>query len=299
MNRTKSPTVTIIIVTLNSALFVAKAIESSLLQDYAEKTIVVVDNHSIDGTAAFIRHEYPAIHLIESAHNTGFAGGNNIGMKAYPADYFVLLNSDAVLAPNFVSVMVHYMENSPTTAVAGAKVFYGDRIRLQHAGGMFRDNALTYHIGEGEFDHGQYDTVREVDYVIGAAMAIRGRIAQALGYLPEAYFPAYFEEADFCYQARSAGYRVVYLPQAVAYHDERFSGSGTQSLKFIRRYHTRRFLFALRNFKTRSDRDKFLKAELEWRKKSTPGVRTLLLLTFCKLANWRYFPEALWLFRVL
>lgn len=296
---TPFPTVSLIVVTMNSAAFVGKALASIQHLDYPPEalTVVVVDNASRDGTADLVAREFPAVKLIRSPHNTGFAGGNNLGMRAFPADYYALVNPDVVLKADWLRVLVAAMEADPSIGITGSKVFYADGVRLQHAGAMFRDNALTYHIGDGERDTGQYDEQRECDYVLGAALVVRGTVATQLNYLPEAYFPAYFEEAEFCYRTRQAGYRVVYIPEAVAWHDEKHSGSGRLTLRYVRRYHTRRYLFALRNYTTRAARQKFLEAERRWRRESARGIRIAALLMLCKLANWRFLSRNLWLVR--
>lgn len=258
---------------------------------------MVVDNASSDGTAALVRRDFAWVNLIETGRNTGFAGGNNIGMKAYPAAYYALVNPDVVLDPGWLSALLTVMQADPSIAVAGSKVFYADGVRLQHAGAMFRDNALTYHLGDGETDHGQFDQLRDVDYVLGAAMLIRGSVAAQLDYLPEAYHPAYFEEAEFCYRARLAGYRVVYVPGAVARHDEAHSGSGKMTVRYMLRYHTRRYLFALRNFTSPAQREQFIIAERAWRRTNARGLRVNALLLVCKLANGRRLWGNGWLFR--
>ncbi len=291
--------VSLIIVTMNSARFVDKALRSIQQLNYPPEalTVVVVDNNSHDGTPELITRDFSDVKLIRSVTNTGFAGGNNIGMRAFPADYYALVNPDVVLNPDWLRVLVTMMEADQNIGVAGSKVFYADGERLQHAGAMFRDNALTYHIGDGERDTGQYDAVRDCDYVLGAALLIQAKVAVALNYLPEAYFPAYFEEAEFCWRTRQVGHRVVYVPQAIAFHDENHSRSGRMTLRYAWRYHTRRYLFAMRNFTTLEARQRFVAAEHAWRKVNARGVRVGLLLAFCKLANWRLLPQNLWILR--
>ncbi len=292
-----TPTVSLIIVTMNSAGFVGKALDSIQKLNFPREclTTVVVDNISHDGTPDLIARDYPDVKLIRSDKNTGFAGGNNIGMRAFPADYYALVNPDVVLDSGWLRALVGVMEADSSIGVAGSKVFYADGERLQHAGAMFRGNALTYHIGDGERDNGQYDALCDCDYVIGAALLIRASVAAELNYLPEAYFPAYYEEAEFCWRTRQAGHRVVYVPQAVALHDEKHSGSGRLTLKYIRRYHTRRYLFAMRNFTTPEDRRRFTEAERAWRRENARGIRIGVLLAFCKLSNWRYILKNLWI----
>ncbi len=294
------PTVTIVIVSMNSAAFIGRALDSIQAQSYPMERIqtVVVDHDSHDGTQELVARTYPWVNLIAERTNHGFAGGNNIGMKAFPADYFALVNPDVVLDPNWLAVLIDALETEPTIGVTGSKIFYGDGKLLQHAGAMFRDNALTYHLGDRESDSGQHDVRRDVDYVMGAACVTRGNVAARLGYLPEAYFPAYYEEADFCTQVRKAGFRVAYIPEAVAFHDEKHSGSGTMSRRFLRRYHKHRYLYALRNLTTSAERDRFRQAERAWRRQYAGSITARLFLTYSKWRNWRDLLRNPWLIGV-
>jgi len=294
------PTVSIIIVTMNSAAFVGKALDSIKALTYAADRVrtVVVDHASKDNTVALIRDGYAWVSLIAETVNHGFAGGNNVGMKRYPADYFALVNPDVVLDPNWLTHIIDVMDADANIGVGGSKIFYDGGQLLQHAGAMFHDNVLTYHLGDHEPDNGQYDVQRDVDYVMGAAMVSRGALTRELGYLPEDYFPAYYEEADFCTQVRRAGYRVVYIPKAVAYHDEKHSGSGTMSVTFLRRYHKHRYLYALRNLTTAEERLKFITMERDWRGKYANDRNSRMLLLYSKLINWRWLIRRPWLFRV-
>ncbi len=295
----KNPSVSLIFVTMNAAPFVAKALRSVQMQTYPADAIqtVIIDNASKDDTVRLIRRDFPWVTLISERVNSGFAAGNNIGMRSHPADYFALVNPDVVLDPNWLKNILDVMEADRTIGVAGSKVFYADGKLLQHAGGMFRDNALTYHLGDKEPDKGQYETLRDVDYVLGAALVTRGDLARQLGYLPEAYFPAYYEEAEFCTRVRKAGQRVVYVPGAVAYHDEKHSGSGKMTLKFLRLYHRHRYLYALRNLTSIEERQKFISAEHEWRRKYARGVRATTLLWYSKLMHWRLLLKDPWLLK--
>lgn len=299
-NSPNIPTVSLVIVTMNSAKFVGKSLDSIRAQTYPTDRLrtVVVDHVSHDGTPELIRRDYPWVTLIAEKVNHGFAGGNNIGMRRYPADYFAFVNPDATIAPDWIQVQVDRLDADPSIGVVGSKIFYGDGQLLQHAGAMFHPNALTYHLGDREPDNGQYNQMSDVDYVMGAAFMARGELARQVGYMPEEYFPAYYEEADFCTQIRKIGKRVVYVPEAVAWHDERHSGSGSFTRRFLRRYHKHRYLYALRNLTTPEERQKFAEFERDWRGKYANDFQSRALLLYSKLINWRWLVRRPWLWRV-
>lgn len=291
-----APSVTLVIVTYNSSDVIAKALESVSQQTYPRDriTTVVVDSDSRDDTVAIVRSRCPWAEVIAKGINYGYARGNNIGMRRAPADYYALVNPDVELDPNWVSVLVNAMRADPTIGVAGSKTFFGNRMLLQHVGGYLRDNKITFHPGVNELDIGQYDTPTEGDYMQGAAILIRGDMTRALGYLPEAYF-LYYEETEFCVRAHQAGYRVVYIPEAIAYHDERHSGSGKPSRRFAWLYHRSRYLFVLRTVTSREERAQFVRAERRWKRYYVRGLDLRLTLLRAKLAHWRLLMKSPWL----
>jgi len=296
---TPPPHVTLILVAYNSAAFVAKALDSVKSQTYPAEAIhtVVVDNASQDDTVRLIHETYPWATLIPETINHGFARGNNLAMRCHPADYFALVNADVVLHPDWLANIIRVLEADASIGVAGSKIFYGNRVLLQHTGGMFRENALTYHLGVNEFDIGQYDAQCDIDYAMGAAFVTRGGLARSLNYLPEAYF-MYYEEAEYCVRVRRAGHRVVYVPTAIAYHDEKYSQSGKgASWRFLSLYHRARYLFVLRTMNTPEERQQFCRAEREWLRRYARGGHYQILLLQSLLANWPQLKADPWLLR--
>lgn len=293
---TRLPSVTLVIVTYNSAAVIAMALRSVAAQTYPSERIrtVVVDSDSRDDTLRIVRDEFPWAEIVWEGVNYGYTRGNNTGMRRFPADYYALINPDVELDPNWVSATVAALEADPTIGVAGSKTFFGNKVLLQHVGGFFRPNKLTYHPGVNELDIGQYDTPTEGDYMQGAAILARGTMTERIGYLPEAYF-MYYEEVEFCVRARAAGYRIVYLPEAVAYHYENHSVSGKGGRRFLRMYQRSRYLFVLRNITTPQDRHEFIAAERAWKRDHVRGVRFRLMLLRAKLAHWRLLLRDPWL----
>lgn len=132
----------------------------------------------------------------------------------------MLLNPDVGLAPGTLAALAEALAADPRIGIAGAKLWYPDGETIQHAGGFItHPQALPGHYGIGAVDAGDYNTPRNVDYVIGAATALRRSMLDGIGLLDEGYF-LYFEDADLCARARRAGYRVVYWPAATGVHVE-------------------------------------------------------------------------------
>lgn len=166
--------------------------------------------------------------VIKNDKNYGFSMGNNIAIrysiKSLNPDYILLLNNDTVVDPKFLNELVKVAECDAKIGFTGPKIYYytNDNI-INFAGGRISMwKGRTYHIGVNEIDTGQHDEIKEVDYVEGSCMLIRGEILNKIGLLDPDYF-AYWEEIDFCVRGFKAGYKSVYVPTAVIWH--KISGS--------------------------------------------------------------------------
>jgi GT2 family glycosyltransferase len=175
--------------------------------------VICVDNASPDGAAQLIARHYPAVRLLQQPINLGFAGGVNAGLRAARGDVLVLLNQDCVVQAGWLAALLAALREHPTFGIAGCTIFNVDGT-LNHAGAQLRrvDAAgvhLTSAIG---------DRPRAVDYVTGAAMAIRRQTWEMVGPFDDDFYPAYYEEVDYCYRARRAGFEIACVPDAHVRH---------------------------------------------------------------------------------
>jgi len=236
---------------------------------YEFKRVIVVDNNSADGTVEMLESEFPEAQLIRNSDNRGFAAACNQGMRAGSAPVKVLLNQDTEVDPGWLRWITRTLRADPLAGIAGCKIFYPDGKTIQHAGGIVRPNGLTGHVGDGLPDPGGDNEPRAVDYVTGAAMAIRTELLERLGMLDEGYQPAYYEELDLCVRARRKGFRVLYEPRATLRHHES-TVSGKLSQRFLFLYHRNRLRFILKNSKPLGLLTGFIPFELGWLFKIRP-----------------------------
>lgn len=207
--------------------------------------VLVIDNHSTDGSAEAIKKYFPKISLIENSDNFGFTGGNNIGIKyalEQGADYILILNPDTVVEKNTIKNLLSEA-NKYQTGIIGPKIYFGEDRKIWYAGGVLdMDNVIGNHRGVDEKDNGQYDQAGETDYVTGAAMLISSEVFNKIGLFDERYF-LYYEDADFCVRAKQVGFKVWYTPHSTVYHkNARSTGLGSPLQDY---YITRnRMLFA-------------------------------------------------------
>lgn len=189
---------------------------------YAQTHVIVVDNGSTDGSAARLRERAPALHVIETGRNLGFAGGSNVGIHAAlerGAAYVWLLNNDTIVDPDALGALVDVMERYPSVGIAGSRITYLDRPdTLWSAGGRFvRPWGWAAHRGEREPDRGRFATLADVAFVTGCSLLVRAGAARAVGPLEEGYF-LFWEDVDWCVRARRGGWRVVYVPGSLVRH---------------------------------------------------------------------------------
>ncbi|MFW6116245.1 MAG: glycosyltransferase family 2 protein [bacterium] len=252
----------VIIPVWNGQEYLPDCLDALLVQDYRDFEIIAVDNASADGSADLVAENYPAVRLIRNERNLGFAGGCNVGLRAADGDVLVLLNQDVIVQPNWLLALVDGVDE-PGVGIAGAKLLEPDGRTLSHAGGYLEwPVAMGLHIGAGEVDRGQYDVARDVEYVTGASLAVRSDTLDAIGSLDARFYPGFYEDVDFCWRARDAGWRVKYEPRATGIHDE---ASSTRHHWLSRHYyHYRsRLLFVFKHVSPSEILGEFVPAEKE------------------------------------
>lgn len=240
-------TTTIIILNWNGRPYLQACLDAVFGQERLPERIVLVDNASTDDSLVFVREYYPSVEVRESGGNIGFAAGNNIALSDLSTDIALLLNPDVLLSPDCLAVIVEAMAADPSIGIAGCKLWYPDGVTIQHGGGIVtHPRAMPGHFGLRELDEGQCDESRDVDYVIGAALAVRGEVLDRIGLLDEGFF-LFFEDTDLCTRVARANYRVVYLPAATGIHIESVTvASG--SFNYLVRFHISRWRYLLKHF---------------------------------------------------
>jgi len=211
----------IIIVNWNGWRDTVACLRSCEQLDYPEYTIIVVDNGSGDDSVTRIRSAFPHVRIIETGANLGFAGGNNVGIRAAVdegARYVWLLNNDTVVEPGALSALVEACATGKNVGIAGSKITYFDRPdMLWYAGGEFTPEGPVKHRGFDEPDTGQYERSEPTGFVTGCSLLTTAEVIERVGLLPEEYF-LYWEEAEFDWRVRAAGYELRYVPQSVVRH---------------------------------------------------------------------------------
>jgi len=266
--------VSVVIAAWNGIRDLGLCLDALRAQGYSELETVVVDNASSDGSADFVAARYPDVCLIRNQANLGFAAASNQGLRAATGDVLILLNQDTVVQAGCIAALAQALGDSPAIGMAGGKALYPDG-RIQHAGGWVDERGGGSHYGYRQKDEGQFEQMREVDFVTGAMLAVSKAAYDAIGGLDESFGPAFYEDVDWCYRAREAGFGVVYAPQAVLMHREAstaadLSHSGMYAL------HRNRLRFLLKHSPLDRLLQKFLPEERAWLLGLTEGSEGLI-----------------------
>ena len=195
-------------------------IESIPFNDKME--VIVVDNASNNEEAEQISKRFPDVKVIKSDKNLGFAGGNNLGIKASKGKYLFLINNDTYFEEFNVQALIDRLNSDSNIGIVCPKIrFAWPPQPIQFAGYTPLSNITIRNqaIGFGEEDHGQYETAHTTPYAHGAAMLIKREAIDKVGLMPECYF-LYYEELDWSMMFTRAGYQIWYEPKCTVFHKE-------------------------------------------------------------------------------
>jgi len=215
----------IVILTWNQREETRRCLQSLADAGYALSRVVLWDNGSVDGTEEAILSEFPDVVFHRHPSNLGVASGRNAGaslaMRRLSPSHLMFLDNDMVVTPGFLEALCEPFAADSRLAQTLAKIrFLAEPERLQSAGGIFVNfgRGIKRTIGNGEIDGGQHDLCRPCLPCGGATLVAASVLRELDGFDP-IFDPYGTEDLDFSCRVRSAGYRALYIPEAVVYHD--------------------------------------------------------------------------------
>jgi hypothetical protein len=255
-----NPKLSVVIVSWNCRQLLSGCLESVVRQLPAERSeIIVVDNASSDGTVDAVRAEFPAVKVIESGGNLGFARGNNIGLEACTGEYIFLINPDVVVGEHCIGGMVEYMESHPDVGMLGPQIVGVDGLvqrscmrtptlwnQFCRATGVDTLTQRSRLFGGYLMKDFGHDALRDVDIINGCFWMVRRTALNVVGPMDPRYW-MYADDLDWCLRFHRSGWRVVFFPEAKAVH---FGGGSSENapvfcyvemqradLQYWRKYH--------------------------------------------------------------
>ena len=215
------PLVITVILNTNRRADTLDCLQSLTQSSYPNSRIMVLDNASTDGSVAAIRSAFPAVQSLQLAENLGYAGNNNVGIKAgleQGADWVLVLNEDTIVDPACLAELVRVGESDPRIGIVGPMVYHhGEPTIIQSAGGRLGRYWESQHIAQNETDTQQFRAPHTVDWISGCAILVRRAVIEQVGMLDERFF-YYWEETEWCLRARRGGWQILHVPQAKLWH---------------------------------------------------------------------------------
>lgn len=235
--------VSIIVVSYNKRPYTELCLRSVLAADPRPAQIVVIDNGSRDNSVQWLEAEFPALaraagvdyQLLRNDTNVGACTARNQGLAVARGDYIAFMDNDvAVRTRGWLRVLCDVLEEDPTYGIVGPKlVFPFAPYNIQHAGAAISPNGRVKYLGRGEpINAPEHNQRRQVQCLISACWLMRAEVPREIGGLDEVFNPAQFEDFDFCYRAREAGWQVLYDPGAEMYHFESVTTDGSPDVNY-------------------------------------------------------------------
>lgn len=214
-----APKVTVVVLNWNGWADTLRCLASLQTLEAPAPHIVLVDNHSSDGSVAKIRQVFPALEILETPANLGFGGGCNVGMRhalAQGADYIWLVNSDATVEPKTLSAMLQLAEHQPKVGAVGSVIYEltePERVELWGGG------QVNLWLGRSR----PLEAPGTLAFVSGASMLLRARALQQVGLFDDQRFFMYWEDTDLGFRLRQHGWRLATATGSRVWH----KGSGS------------------------------------------------------------------------
>ena len=188
--------------------------------------VLVIDNASADGSAEAVNIEYPAVHLIASPENLGFARANNRAAASAQGQFWLLLNPDTVVWPGALDTLVRYLDRHPQVAAVGPRLVHLDgsiQQSIERLPSIFREWWRLLHL-DWVYPFSRYPQSalaarqpQRVEVLSGACLLLRREAVKAIGLFDEEYF-IYSEEIDLCDRLQQAGWELHWVPEAGVTH---------------------------------------------------------------------------------
>jgi GT2 family glycosyltransferase len=210
------PLVSVVILNFNGRRYLEACLSSMAAQTYRDFEVIVVDNASQDGSAEYLETQFPWVKVIKNRANLGFAGGSNEGIRHACGDLILTLNNDTRAESRLIEYLIRPMLSDKRVGACAAKMLLPDG-RINSAGICISRSGAAWDRGMFEPDRGQYDYQHEVFGACAGAALYRKEMLDEIGLFDEDFF-LYLEDVDLAFRAKLAGWKCIYVPEAVVYH---------------------------------------------------------------------------------
>lgn len=217
--------VSVIVITFNSSSTIKDCLASLGEQTRKDFEVILVDNNSHDNTSEVVEYIKPVLDFplktFNLDRNTGFAGGNNFGLKQAAGGYIALLNPDAMAENFWLEELIKSMDSHSEVGICASKIIDEKINRIDSAGDIYTPVLRGFKRGEGQSSK----MFNDQEYIFGAcagAALYRRKMIEEIGFLDKDFFLIH-EDTDLNFRAQLSGWKVLYVPTAVVRHKVRSS----------------------------------------------------------------------------
>ncbi|MFH1942422.1 MAG: glycosyltransferase family 2 protein [bacterium] len=215
--------VAIVVLNYNRREMLLRCLDSIFRQDHPVFKVILVDNHSSDGSVEAVRQTYPSVEIIRNDRNYGASGGKNIGLRhamKEVVDWVYLVDNDIIVEKNTLVELIKVTEIDPKVGVVGSKIYNLDNPHELYGAGVVLDYTqnVGHGRGRGEIDEGQYDRTEEVEVLLGGSLLIRMDVLRSIGLFDTDFLGYWYEAQDFCLRAVKAGFKVYFAHRSKVWH---------------------------------------------------------------------------------
>lgn len=210
--------ISVVVVTRNRKSELIRCLNSLKFSTYKQLEIIVVDNASSPPVAGWLLRKFPGIKLISNKKNTGAAKGRNQGIIISKGKFVLFVDDDAEIDKELISVLVNVLTREKNVGIVQPKIYDMEKRNVLQGIGcdvnLFTGRVSS--LGIREADKGQYDNTTELQSV-GCIWMVKKQVLDKIGGYDEEYFIPW-EDTDFSFRARKAGFRILFAPKALAWH---------------------------------------------------------------------------------
>lgn len=246
----KLPRVTAVILNYNGYEDTVKCIRSLQNATYSNLSLVLVDNGSPDDSGLRLKTEFPNLPIILIEENTGYAAGNNLGIRfavEKGTDYVLVINNDVIVEPTFLEPMVNSAEKQSDVGIVTCKVYYQSVPHEIFSSAGKMNWWLCTGVNKGNYLKflQKTESLCYTDFACGVLMLMRKSMLDVEGLFDEKYF-MYFEDVEYSLRI-SSKYKIAYTPSAVAYHKSGGGKGWHNYTELYLYYHTRNRIWTFEN----------------------------------------------------
>lgn len=212
------PEISVIVINWNGKHFLETCLSALREQTFRDFDTILVDNGSDDGSAEYVRSNFPEVRLIALSENRGFTGGNIAGWEQSHGDLIALLNNDTEAEPHWLEeIHIASLEFPQAGSFASKMLLFDQRDRIDNCGFDLTPLGFTLDRGRGEQDGPAWAVASKVFGACGGAAIYRRRMLEDIGFLDNDFFMT-FEDLDLSFRAQLRGYDCVFVPRAIVHH---------------------------------------------------------------------------------